>query len=283
MKNYDEVKRYFDHMPVAFTIIEVGLNDKGQPVDFVFRYANPSLAELEEVPLEQLIGMNFYQEVFGDKSDVKWLQYYCSSAYHDEVHEIHDYSPEIGKYLKIISYPWDEPGCCACLLFDESELVEARKRLEFLAGYDETTHFKNRNALEVFSRSFSGKGSTGVIFVDINHLKKTNDRFGHTTGDFLIDLVKEKIKNVFVDARDQVFRFGGDEFVIILQETDRDSVKMKAEALREQFANHSIRHLPAVLASAGWSWEESSVSLEELIEKADREMYKEKRSMAEKG
>ena len=48
MKNYDEVKRYFDHMPVAFTIIEVGLNDKGQPVDFVFRYANPSLAELEE-------------------------------------------------------------------------------------------------------------------------------------------------------------------------------------------------------------------------------------------
>lgn len=278
--NYEEVRKFFDPIPVAFTIIEIILNEKNDPEDFVFRYANSSFAELEEVPLEKVIGRSFYQDIFTDRNDRKWLQYYYDSAFCDAVHELHDYSPEIGKYLKIISYPWLESGCCACILFDETELVKARERLEFLANYDEATLFKNRNAFEELSRNFAEKLNVGVVFVDVNCLKETNDKFGHMTGDILIGLVSEKINHIFCGAQDQVFRFGGDEFVIILQEIDRESLKTKVEKLREELASHNVGHFPPVLASVGWSWEKSPDSLEAMIEKSDIKMYEEKRRLA---
>lgn len=271
------LKRYFDRMPIAFTVIEIVLGENGEPIDFVFRYANQALAQLEEVNLDDLIGRRFYGDVFEDRHDRKWLKYYYSAAFLNQTHELREFSPEVGKYLKIICYPWLEVGYCACVLFDETALVQAEQRLEYLANYDKTTQFNNRNAYMEFLDQFQSARNIGVVFVDINGLKTLNDRYGHDAGDFLFRMVRDRINFVFGDKTAKIFRIGGDEFVIVLLNVTRKCCQKRAEELREQMKNTEISYLPSSLAAVGWSWAAHTNSLDDLVQQADSSMYQEKR------
>ena len=109
----------FEHLPFAFTDIEMIFNEERHAVDWIFRYGNPALAKLEKLPLEQLIGSTF-GSLFSNM-DSKWLRNYERSALYGETLEIIDYSPEIDTYLKVICFPTFQ-GHCGCILFDISEI-----------------------------------------------------------------------------------------------------------------------------------------------------------------
>ena len=109
----------FDLMPFAFTDIEMVLNDESHAVDWIFRYGNPALAKLENLPLEYIVGKSFGR-LFSNM-DSKWLRSYERAALYGETLEIIDYSPEIDKYLKIICFPTFK-GHCGCILFDISQI-----------------------------------------------------------------------------------------------------------------------------------------------------------------
>ena len=115
--------RSFDNMPFAFTDIEMVFNEERHAVDWIFRYGNNALAELEKISLEQLIG-NSFGSLFPDM-DSKWLRNYERATLYGEKLEIIDYSSEIDTYLKVICFP-TFPGHCGCILFDISELEFAR-------------------------------------------------------------------------------------------------------------------------------------------------------------
>ena len=105
----------FDHVPFAFTDIEMVFSEEHSAVDWIFRYGNRALAELEKLPLEQLIDHSF-GSIF-PHMDAKWLRVYERTALYGETLEITDYSPEIDTELKIICFP-TFPGHCGCMLFD---------------------------------------------------------------------------------------------------------------------------------------------------------------------
>ena len=111
--------RCFDALPIAFTDIEMVLDEDKNAVDWIFRYANPALAWLEKVPLHELLGRSF-RSVFPNM-DSKWLKSYERAALYGETLELIDHSPEIDTYLKIICFP-TQPGHCGCLLFDIAEM-----------------------------------------------------------------------------------------------------------------------------------------------------------------
>lgn len=113
----------FENMPFAFTDIEMVFDEKKRAIDWIFRYGNPALAELEKVPLEKLIG-NSFGSIFSNM-DAKWLRSYEQAALYGEVMEIMDYSPEIDTYLKVICFPTFQ-GHCGCILFDISDIKFAR-------------------------------------------------------------------------------------------------------------------------------------------------------------
>ena len=129
--------RSFDFMPFAFTDIEMVLNDESHAVDWIFRYGNPALAKLENLPLEYIVGKSF-KRLFSNM-DSKWLRSYERAALYGETLEIIDYSPEIDKYLKIICFPTFK-GHCGCILFDISQIeytqssTEAEKALLLYFG-----------------------------------------------------------------------------------------------------------------------------------------------------
>lgn len=102
-----------DDMPLAYCIIELVFNAEGHGVDFIFRYCNAEMAVMEGVPVEEMLNRSFY-EVFRN-GDKKWLVAYADVALNGTKRILHDYSPEIDKYLTIHCYQ-PEPGYCACVL-----------------------------------------------------------------------------------------------------------------------------------------------------------------------
>lgn len=105
-----------DEMQIAFCVIELVFDENGHGLDFIFRYCNKQMEIIEGVPIENMVNHSFY-EVFKN-GDRKWLVAYADVALNGVKRTISDYSPEIGKTLKIYCYQ-PVPGYCACVLTEE--------------------------------------------------------------------------------------------------------------------------------------------------------------------
>ena len=116
--------RLFDTIPFAFADIEMVFDGECRAIDWVFRYGNPALAQLEKMPLEKLIG-NSFGSLFPNM-DAKWLRSYERATLFGETLQIIDYSPEIDAYLEVICFPTFK-GHCGCILFDISQIKFFRK------------------------------------------------------------------------------------------------------------------------------------------------------------
>ena len=116
--------RLFDTIPFAFADIEMVFDGECRAIDWVFRYGNPALAQLEKMPLEKLIG-NSFRSLFPNM-DAKWLRSYERATLFGETLQIIDYSPEIDTYLEVICFPTFK-GHCGCILFDISQIKFFRK------------------------------------------------------------------------------------------------------------------------------------------------------------
>lgn len=106
---------------------------------------------------------------------------------------------------------------------------KARKRAEYLANFDQLTNMLNRHGFSAQLDAWESKGETsskdiGVIFLDVDHFKNINDSHGHSAGDaFLQHLGQGITKNL--QRGDIAGRFGGDEFVIVLQRKSFDDIR----------------------------------------------------------
>ena len=114
-EEYRRRYRGFENMPFAFTDIEMVFDEEKHAVDWIFRYGNQALAELEGISLDALID-NTFGSLFPNM-DSKWLRSYERAALFGEKIELMDYSPEIDRYLKVLCFPTFR-GHCGCILFD---------------------------------------------------------------------------------------------------------------------------------------------------------------------
>lgn len=127
-EEYHEYYKVFDHMPFAFTDIEMVFDEKFRAVDWVFRYGNHALEVLEKTPLEKIVGSSF-SSIFLNM-DAKWLRTYERATLFEEMLNMVDYSPEIDTNLEIICFPTFK-GHCGCILLDVD-------KLKFLHRKDDT-------------------------------------------------------------------------------------------------------------------------------------------------
>ncbi|WP_022856033.1 GGDEF domain-containing protein [Thermodesulfobacterium thermophilum] len=134
------------------------------------------------------------------------------------------------------------------------------------------------NSFEDFKR-YEKKFS--IIFIDIDNFKKINDQYGHITGDLvlktLVMIIKKNLRK-----NDLVFRFGGEEFVVLLAETDAQQAIEIAERIREAVAKEQIEINPnqtlSITISCGVAAiNKDIVTPQDLIEIADNAMYKAKK------
>lgn len=109
-----------------------------------------------------------------------------------------------------------------------------RHQLEKLAYRDSITELPNRHAMTRFFDGYQAEEPLGVLFLDLDHFKAVNDTLGHHIGDLLVKEVGSRL-SVYIDGpRQQVFRIGGDEFLLVMQSGDREA----AERLAEDILQH---------------------------------------------
>lgn len=120
----------------------------------------------------------------------------------------------------------------------------------------------------------------GVIFLDIDHFKRFNDSYGHKIGDEVLIMVGKTITNL-LRRMDAVARWGGEEFVVILQNVNQEFLHRAAERLRIFIAQSFLmigEDRLAVTASIGATLVQPDDTLESIVERADALMYASKQA-----
>ncbi len=115
------------------------------------------------------------------------------------------------------------------------------------------------------------KGS--ILFIDLDNFKQVNDNFGHKQGDAVLKAVIALIRKG-LRSKDTIIRYGGDEFVVVLQNTNLEAAIQIAERIRKLIADNLLRF--NVTASIGIKEIEEGTNLEDAIAQADKIMYKAK-------
>lgn len=123
LSNVDIANRFsiLDNMPAAFCVIELVFNKDGAGIDFIFRYCNKEMENIEGKTIDEMMNNSFYK-VFPN-ADKKWLVAYSNVAITGKSTSFKDYSPEIGEDLLINCFQPME-GFCACLLTRAKEVHE---------------------------------------------------------------------------------------------------------------------------------------------------------------
>ena len=168
---------------------------------------------------------------------------------------------------------------------DITQQVEVEKSNEYMAYHDYLTGLPNRNMLysclsKELMQASEKKQEIAVLFIDLDRFKVINDTLGHHTGDLLLKEVKKWLE-VSVDDVDMIFRQGGDEFIVVLTDTDRQQAAEAARRMMKALAApiHINGHEIFTSASIGISlFPEDGKTVETLLKHADHAMYQAKRA-----
>jgi len=171
----------------------------------------------------------------------------------------------------------------------QSILSEKNAVLENLSRTDALTGLSNRRYFDEWMAQLSSTQKTthssiSLLIIDIDHFKKFNDFYGHAKGDEALTLVAQCIKQSVHEATDKPFRYGGEEFAVVLQQTSLEEAKKVADNIRTHVEQRCYEHAKSptstfVTVSIGVACKEQGVNLDSqsLFQKADEALYNAKR------
>ena len=202
-------------------------------------------------------------------------------------------SDEISDLAQQVSTMIIEIGDYMNTLIEKNEaLTEAQEKIRKaneLAHKDALTGVRNKTAYDAAEASIEYKIHSerykdfGIVMVDLNCLKYINDHYGHDKGNLAIMKICETVCKVF--SHSPVFRVGGDEFVVILQNEDYKQCPQRIyefkECMKNLSADTSLEPWERVSAAIGWAIfdPETDNGVEVVLRRADDLMYKNKKEM----
>lgn len=171
------------------------------------------------------------------------------------------------------------------ILLLEDRLVEARENMRFKATHDPLTSLLNRGAImdllaRELHRSYREQKSTAILLGDVDDFKRVNDTLGHVIGDEVLAEIANRLL-ASVRSYDFVGRYGGEEFLVVLNSCDPAYAPGRAEAIRKSISNRPIQTAKGpisltmsfgVLLSADWG----PRPVEDLLHEVDTALYRAK-------
>jgi diguanylate cyclase (GGDEF)-like protein len=154
----------------------------------------------------------------------------------------------------------------------------ADRALRAAALEDALTGLSNRGRFDQLVEAFDGANAT-LLFIDLDHFKAVNDQFGHRIGDAVLIEVAERMRRA-CRPTDVIARIGGDEFAVLLTDTDEMTARSISERLLKSITDPLPEHLgPAsISASVGYARRNAPADIRDLLHAADRAMLSGKRS-----
>lgn len=166
---------------------------------------------------------------------------------------------------------------CVIVVRDITEKKNKQKHIEYLSYRDFLTGLYNRRFYEekLIEYGITDNFPISLIVIDVNGLKLTNDAFGHEAGDRLLIKVADCIKRSFSN-KNVMARIGGDEFVILMPNTDHNSASDTIHLIETAMEKENIENVP-ISISSGWATvNEKGESMESLFKRAEDMMYRNK-------
>lgn len=150
-----------------------------------------------------------------------------------------------------------------------------------LALKDILTGLYSRNAYDEWERDNQHPDKTAIVMLDLNNLKKCNDRYGHEAGDAYLKKASEMITNAFAQEN-TVYRIGGDEFCVIMSDAQESSIEGAMDRLKELQKQHNgTGHSVEVEIACGYALYDDNVdrNFVDTRKRADTHMYENKRML----
>jgi diguanylate cyclase (GGDEF)-like protein len=169
------------------------------------------------------------------------------------------------------------------------DLISARNHAEQMdqaANVDPLTKVRNKRSYDIESERLNESTSPyGIVMIDLNGLKSINDNYGHEKGDVSIKTLCQIVCRVFKHS--PVYRVGGDEFVVILENDDFEERDTLIQSIKDIFTQNagdtSLQPWERVTAAVGCAVcdHETDENVERVLQRADTAMYENKKTMKE--
>ncbi len=161
----------------------------------------------------------------------------------------------------------------------ELEIWKEKATMDYMTGV--FNKYEGTRKLYVdMKECFLGENMLTVAFLDIDHLKTINDTLGHCIGDQVLKDVAVILKQ-YIGKKDYIFRFGGDEFIIVFVHATSKDVKKVCGCINKEIVQYNkMKQFPAYIGLSIGICEyrgESHVTLKDLLKKADEKMYDKKK------
>ncbi|NEX22905.1 diguanylate cyclase [Thiorhodococcus mannitoliphagus] len=278
-------RQLFNAMDTGFALHELILDDRGQPFDYRFVGVNPAFERLTGLSASAVIGRTI-REVLPDIEPV-WIETYAQVAMTGMPSNFEHYTKTLDKTFGVHAY-CPQVGQFACLFADISERKRLEASLVELATKDDLTglanrrHFMSRLAEELARLKRHDGHQAALLMLDLDHFKQINDTFGHSQGDVVLRQCATLMRTV-LRINDQIGRIGGEEFVILLPDTDPAAARIFAERLRATIEQTPVEQPkgPAIRVTISIGVAElrsQDTSIDDALTRADAALYQAKNS-----
>lgn len=159
------------------------------------------------------------------------------------------------------------------------KLKKVNMQLRVKLNTDKLTGILNRRAFDEDIKNLEEhNGSYSLIFIDIDNFRDFNNRFGHDVGDGVLVKVGQTIQ-ACVRAGDRVYRYGGEEIVLLLRDCDKTNAWKMAETIRSEISGLDNEPYPQITISLGVSsYPDDGESIHDLIVASDHALLRAKQS-----
>lgn len=188
-----------------------------------------------------------------------------------------EYSKEAYFLDQLIQIPFIIISAAFILIRYSNEYIKLNRRLDDQANIDVLTNLYNRRGFNKAIQDIVKYNITNAQlgFIDIDHFKKLNDKYGHSIGDEALRVLANFMKQVINPSQHILARWGGDEFAIIYY-GDKSCLVAHLENIKNQFTNYAANYLPVVNISMSVISFNDYETLEDAMAEADKMLYRDK-------
>ena len=296
------MNEFFKKSPIACAFQKVILDEKGVPFNYKFIEVNKQFEKLSGLRLNEIVG-NTFEELFKEhyKDENNWMKDLVIACLNKKSFKMESYDEIAEKYLRIIAFPIDKEYC-AIMINDVTEehvidskaeeelrkfnleltklakeLKEKNEALEFIANRDKLTCLYNRHFFdeiideEMDNADVNNEKMSLVIF-DLDHFKKVNDTYGHPAGDIVLKTTAEIASNSIREG-DTLFRWGGEEFIVLMPNTNSNEAILVAERIRHEIEKNVYVEVGHLTCSFGVAERTRYELFRKWYRKADEAVY----------